>query len=254
MDRAYGAKVVQVQPKFAEDAPLGFPTDGSSTGGQLATIPKAPWYNAVTEEIRNAIVGGGIVPQKNTLDQLNQSIEARLAALEERVQAAIDDLSTKIEKFETFPPGFVIYTGCFINNPSWIFCDGRAVSRSAYANLFRAIGTTWGAGNGSTTFNVPYLLDRVAWGSKTRIGQYIDSGAPPIFGTIGDLNEFDNDTSLVSGAFWRTWTRNNQGSRSGSNDAHWRVDFDAKRCSLVYGRTKDHIQPPASRMPVYIHI
>lgn len=42
MDRAYGARVVQVEPRFAEDAPLGYPTDGSSTGGQLATVPKAP--------------------------------------------------------------------------------------------------------------------------------------------------------------------------------------------------------------------
>jgi hypothetical protein len=37
----------------------------------------------------------------------------------------------------------------------WVPADGRAVSRSAYVILFRAIGTTYGAGDGSTTFNVP---------------------------------------------------------------------------------------------------
>lgn len=156
MDRVYGARVVQVEPSFAADAPSGYPTDGSSSGGQLATVPTAPWYNAVTEEIRNAIVGGGIDPERNTLNQLDQSIEARLAALEEKLTGMINAVSGKVDKFETFPPGFIIYTGNFINSPVWLLCDGRAVSRSAYSALFAAIGTTWGAGNGSTTFNVPF--------------------------------------------------------------------------------------------------
>lgn len=186
MDRVYGARVVQVEPSFAADAPSGYPTDGSSSGGQLATVPTAPWYNAVTEEIRNAIVGGGIDPERNTLNQLDQSIEARLAALEEKLTGMINAVSGKVDKFETFPPGFIIYTGNFINSPVWLLCDGRAVSRSAYSALFAAIGTTWGAGNGSTTFNVPYLLDRVLWGSNVRPGEYIDSGAPGISGVIGD--------------------------------------------------------------------
>ena len=39
----------------------------------------------------------------------------------------------------------------------WLKCDGSAVSRATYAALFTAIGTSWGAGNGTTTFNVPDL-------------------------------------------------------------------------------------------------
>ena len=37
-------------------------------------------------------------------------------------------------------------------------CDGRAISRTIYSNLFSVIGTQYGSGNGSTTFNVPTLL------------------------------------------------------------------------------------------------
>lgn len=44
-------------------------------------------------------------------------------------------------------------------------CDGSAVSRTIYAALFNEVGTTWGAGNGSTTFNVPDFRRRVAVGS-----------------------------------------------------------------------------------------
>ena len=45
-------------------------------------------------------------------------------------------------------------------------CDGAAVSRSTYAALFAVIGTTYGAGNGSTTFDLPDLQDNVAVGKS----------------------------------------------------------------------------------------
>lgn len=46
----------------------------------------------------------------------------------------------------------------------YLMCDGSAVSRSTYAALFAAIGTTYGAGDGSTTFNIPDLTGRVVIG------------------------------------------------------------------------------------------
>lgn len=47
----------------------------------------------------------------------------------------------------------------------WLPCDGTAVSRTTYAALFAAISTTWGVGNGSTTFNVPSLARKTLVGS-----------------------------------------------------------------------------------------
>jgi microcystin-dependent protein len=46
-----------------------------------------------------------------------------------------------------------------------LVCNGQAVSRQVYAALFAVIGTTWGAGDGSTTFNVPNYVDRMPIGS-----------------------------------------------------------------------------------------
>ena len=46
----------------------------------------------------------------------------------------------------------------------WLICDGSAISRSTYANLFAVIGTTYGAGNGSTTFNLPDMRGRTPIG------------------------------------------------------------------------------------------
>jgi len=49
----------------------------------------------------------------------------------------------------------------------WLLCDGSAVSRTTYSALFSAISTTWGSGDGSTTFNVPDFRGRATIGSGT---------------------------------------------------------------------------------------
>lgn len=62
------------------------------------------------------------------------------------------------------PVGTVIdYAGSTAPD-GWIICDGRAVSRTDFAALFAVVGTTFGNGDGSTTFNVPDLRGRVVAG------------------------------------------------------------------------------------------
>lgn len=46
----------------------------------------------------------------------------------------------------------------------WMTCTGDAISRSVYSELFDVIGTTWGAGNGTTTFNIPDMRDKLPMG------------------------------------------------------------------------------------------
>jgi len=52
----------------------------------------------------------------------------------------------------------------------WLACDGSAISRTTYADLFAAIGTAWGVGDGSTTFNLPDMLGRAPIGVGTGSG------------------------------------------------------------------------------------
>jgi microcystin-dependent protein len=47
----------------------------------------------------------------------------------------------------------------------WLQCDGQALNRITYSNLFNVIGTTWGTGDGTTTFNIPDLRGRTTLGS-----------------------------------------------------------------------------------------
>jgi microcystin-dependent protein len=52
----------------------------------------------------------------------------------------------------------------------WLLCNGQEVSRVVYAALFAAIGTTWGAGDGSKTFNLPDLVGATPAGAGTSTG------------------------------------------------------------------------------------
>lgn len=63
--------------------------------------------------------------------------------------------------------GTVIDFAGSITPSGWLVCDGSAVSRNTYANLFSAIGTTWGGGDGSNTFNLPNLANRFSMGVGT---------------------------------------------------------------------------------------
>lgn len=68
------------------------------------------------------------------------------------------------------PVGTILdYGGASIPS-KYLLCAGQAVSRATYADLFTAIGTTWGVGDGSTTFNLPDLRGRVTAGKDDMNG------------------------------------------------------------------------------------
>src|SRR5690606_34297519 len=69
----------------------------------------------------------------------------------------------------------------------WLFCAGQAVSRSTYAALFAVIGTTYGSGNGSTTFNLPDLRGRVTAGRDNMGGTSADRLTNKPGGVNGDV-------------------------------------------------------------------
>ena len=64
---------------------------------------------------------------------------------------------------ESFPIGTIqMYSGTSAPSGGWLLCAGQAVSRTTYVDLFDVVGTAFGVGDGSTTFNVPDLRGRVA--------------------------------------------------------------------------------------------
>lgn len=69
------------------------------------------------------------------------------------------------------PAGTVLATARSTAPTGYLLCDGSAVSRTTYADLFTAISTTYGSGDGSTTFNVPDLRGRVPVGVDGAAGR-----------------------------------------------------------------------------------
>jgi microcystin-dependent protein len=55
----------------------------------------------------------------------------------------------------TFPPGIILAYPSATAPTGWLLCNGQAVSRTTYADLFAVISTNYGVGDGSTTFNLP---------------------------------------------------------------------------------------------------
>lgn len=85
----------------------------------------------------------------------------------------------KIDGFEAtqlVPVGTVQMYGGATAPSKWLLCDGSAVSRSTYADLFSALGETFGVGNGTTTFNLPDLRDRFPVGAGTTYARAATGG------------------------------------------------------------------------------
>lgn len=70
----------------------------------------------------------------------------------------------KIVESQQLPPGAIVMHGGGSLPTGWLNCDGDPVSRTTFADLFAIIGTTFGVGDGSTTFNVPSFIQKVPKG------------------------------------------------------------------------------------------
>ena len=76
-------------------------------------------------------------------------------------------VNENFDKIDAYIPGVIqLYAGNSAPN-GWLICNGQAVSRTTYAALFAVIGTTYGAGDGSTTFNIPNLVNKTVRGSNS---------------------------------------------------------------------------------------
>jgi hypothetical protein len=106
--------------------------------------------------------------------------------------AVTTDLSTLL------PAGSVIpYAGSSAPT-GYLLCDGSAVSRTTYATLFAVIGTTYGAGNGTTTFNVPDITGRVIAGKEATATRLTTAGGGVDGGTLGATGGAQTETASVS--------------------------------------------------------
>lgn len=99
------------------------------------------------------------------------------------------------------PAGFIKDFAGTSAPTGYLACDGSAVSRTTYAALFAAIGTTWGAGDGSTTFNLPNFQRRSTVGSG-------GTGTPALANTVGSTGGEETHTLTAAESAILTYTSN----------------------------------------------
>ena len=124
--------------------------------------------------------------------------------------------------------------------PGYLKADGSEVGRETYPDLFSAIGTVFGAGDGETTFGLPDLVDRFVQGSDVP-GQKILAGLPNVVGVVGPID--DGSSLNISGSFYHAGAYSYDASSTATGNG-WKLGFDASRSNPVYGAS-DTVQPPA---------
>lgn len=158
-----------------------------------------------------------------------------------QIKQALTEMLPKLKPLSV-PTGMI---SAFNNVPEgWLQCNGAAVSRTTYAALFAVIGTKYGSGNGSTTFNLPNLHHKFIEGTTTssEVGKSVAAGLPNITGYTGAA--WDDMSGDVTGAFY--FSKNATEAGNGLS-GYWGISFDASRVTSAYGGSST-VQPASTRL------
>ena len=177
----------------------------------------------------------GLGDGTSTNDAVNKG---QLDSAKSTLQAAIDAIVSDI--------GATNYIGDIkasvqtANHGNWLLCDGQAVSRATYSDLFTLIGENFGAGDGSTTFNLPdyrgKFLRGLGGNSAADIYTTQAEGLPNITGKV----TADGRNIITEGAFELVDTK--AYGRTSDYDSMRYYNFDASRSNAIYG-SSEHVTP-----------
>jgi microcystin-dependent protein len=116
----------------------------------------------------------------------------------------------------------------------WLVCDGRAISRITYKRLFTVIGTTFGAGDGLLTFNLPDLRGRFP------LGQAATGTGSTLGETGGTLDHTHGATIDAAGAHTHTVDGHTHTISSDGDHAHGMSDLASEATSTAGGNNIDY--------------
>ena len=171
IDDEYNAIQTAVNSKADINSPAltGTPT-APTASSETSTTQLATTAFVQAQKVSPEFTGTPIAPTAS------EGTDTTQIATTEFVGTAVE---TAIAAITLLPSGAVMPFATSTEPSGWLECDGSAVSRDTYSDLFSAIGTTFGSGNGSTTFNLPDLRGEFVRGWDN--GRGLDSGRS--FGT-----------------------------------------------------------------------
>ena len=144
------------------------------------------------------------------LETVHPSMTSGVLVSENRLSELTGNLNTAYTNLrldQSLPVGIVMpYAGS--TAPSgWALCYGQAISRTTYSTLYSIIGTQYGVGDGSSTFNLPDLRGRVAAGrdnmggtAASRLSQGVLGGNPTSLGASGGSESLSTQAFTLSGS------------------------------------------------------
>lgn len=153
-------------------------------------------------------------------------------------------IPTYTDIYNFTPTGVIMpYAGPISTIPdSYLVCNGANISRTTFANLYTKIGTTYGAGDGSTTFGIPDIRDKYIIGANVNpLGTNVPEQLPNIKAamehasgeklvTLGQNAAIDG----ISGAFSAKFKQMQYASATDMGDYAYRLEFDASKSSSIY--------------------
>ena len=183
----------------------------------------------------------------NIAESTREGAEELISIAEQSFNESLESIDNQINNISN-NFGFIgeIKFSSYDNVPyGYLICDGSKISRTTYSALFNVIGTKWGTGDGSTTFTLPNLIGKVAWGA-TSAGTYKSAGLPSLPSHTHTFNRPQGDVMYGNGS-GNAWCGSTRGYTETTTDASWGT-------SSFYGKSTT-VQPPAATVvPVIKYI
>lgn len=182
--------------------------------------------------------------RKNDATYLGKQEKAASAKVADSV--VWENVSGRPDLSALIPPGTIIHYAGRTVPSGWLICNGANVSRTDYAALFAAIGTIYGAGNGSTTFGLPNLDGRFLEGTTYTgsVGTYHSAGLPNITGQINKLPTPWIGLLYEQNGALKPVNVGDKAYSGNSNGSNFRLELDASGANEIFGNSTT-VQPPS---------
>lgn len=162
-----GESVLTISPAevtFGKQTTLNAPTFINSGSVPALTLTTDAGYVGDVLRVKHGATTVFAISSSGTLSTTNLSVNSSPNITD--FTNMQHDHSSPAQGGQATPPGVIVAFGGTSAPAGWLLCDGTAVSRATFYALFSSIGTVYGAGNGTQTFNVPDLRGRTALGAS----------------------------------------------------------------------------------------
>lgn len=276
----WNAGAIETAPDTSTLTSKGYPTSGDPKTGTPATKPGAAWYY-LQDQMRNTVINAAGLqlsepPSPTQFLEALQSLgwmkdaaltgkmikdgevtfaklaAAAIATADQALAGTANNLLMTPQTAKLLveslnlraPAGTLIpYIGTTVPT-GYLLANGAEVSRTKYADLFAAIGTKFGVGDGATTFGLPNMNGRFIEGttSMSEVGKYVEAGLPNITGRLG-LGRSAATIIETTGVFQRAYLDGTTISPMSDGPGDLTLTFSAANASSIYSGTT--VQPRA---------